>query len=236
MSDEVDLLAQVIRNAALQGGVTYVNGVTLEAVTGGKVSVDIGGSTVTAFVPASIPAPLLEGSQVRLSVEGAVRTVESVLGGAAPVVGVPIGGIVMWAAAAAPAGGMWGICNGATFSAVTYPALAAVLGGTTLPDLRDRLPRGASTTAAVKSTGGSTTISVANMPSHSHSMVHTHTVSGMFYSGGTTFTPGGATYADNHTSDTLDTSGSSASTTGTAGTGTAYWQPYYAVNYIIRMA
>lgn len=235
MSDEVEQLAQVIRNAAQQGGVTYVNGVTLEDASSGTVSVDIGGSTVTAHVPASIPAPLLSGTQVRLSVDGAVRTVDSILGGAASVM-VPVGGIVMWASATAPAGGMWGICNGASFSGATYPALQAVLGGTTLPDLRDRLPRGASGTAAVKSTGGSTTISVANMPSHSHGMDHDHTVSGMFYNGGTTFTPGGATYADNHTSDTLDTSGSSAAWTGTAGDGTAYWQPYYALNYIIRMA
>jgi hypothetical protein len=31
-------------------------------------------------------------------------------------------------------------CDGSTFSAVTYPLLAAVLGGTTLPDYRGRAP------------------------------------------------------------------------------------------------
>lgn len=32
------------------------------------------------------------------------------------------------------------LCDGSTFSAVTYPALATVLGGTTLPDFRGRAP------------------------------------------------------------------------------------------------
>ena len=230
------MLAKVIRDAALQGGVSYVNGVTLAAPAGGTVPVDIGGSTVTAFVPASIPQPLLVGAQVRLSVEGAVRTVESVLGGAAPVVGVPIGGIVMWAAAAAPAGGMWGICNGATFSGTTYPALAAVLGGTTLPDLRDRLPRGASTTAAVKSTGGSTGISIDNLPNHWHTMDHDHSVG----NSGTNIAAAGSGLGQEllgtSTSRGWRTGGSSAAWTSAVGSGTAYWQPYYALNYIIRMA
>lgn len=221
VSDEVDQLAQVIRNAAQQGGVTYVNGITLEDALSGTVSVDIGGSTVTAHVPASIPAPLLSGTQVRLSVDGAVRTVDSILGGAASVM-VPVGGIVMWASATAPAGGMWGICNGASFSGTTYAALAAVLGGTTLPDLRDRFPRGASGSAAVKSTGGSTTITESNMPSHSHSIGNSATNIG----------GAGTTVGE----ELLGSSTSRGWETGTAGSGSAYWQPYYAINYIIRMA
>ena len=41
-----------------------------------------------------------------------------------------------WIANSSPA--PWLYCNGATFSAVTYPYLNSLLGGTTLPDLRGR--------------------------------------------------------------------------------------------------
>lgn len=54
---------------------------------------------------------------------------------------IPIGGVIEWLAATAPGG--WLICDGSAFSSATYPALAAVLGTTTLPDLRKRVPVGA---------------------------------------------------------------------------------------------
>lgn len=67
----------------------------------------------------------------------------------------PIGSIVMWPTATPPAG--WLICNGGTFTAATYPALNTLLGGNTLPDMRQRFPLGVAasgTGATVRSVGG----------------------------------------------------------------------------------
>jgi len=95
----------------------------------------------------------------------------------------------MYAGAAAPAG--WLVCDGSQVPIATYPALAAALGttyggnGTThiaLPDLRGRLPMGASTAHALGTTGGaeSTTLTTAQTPL----AAHTHTAA---------FTPGANT-------------------------------------------
>lgn len=74
---------------------------------------------------------------------------------------LPVGSIVAHAGSATPTG--WLLCNGGSFSSAVYPALFAVLGSPTLPNLTDRFLKG-STTAG--STGGSRTITVDNMPSH----------------------------------------------------------------------
>lgn len=65
---------------------------------------------------------------------------------------VPIGGGMEWFTNTPPPGYL--ICNGGSFSAVTYPLLAAVLGGTTLPDLRRRVPVGAGTGFGVGASDG----------------------------------------------------------------------------------
>lgn len=83
-------------------------------------------------------------------------------------------------------------CDGTTFSAVTYPALASLLGGTTLPDLRGRsraaLNQGTGriTTAGggidgntILAAGGAQThtLTIAEMPAHNHTdSGHNHTV------------------------------------------------------------
>jgi microcystin-dependent protein len=95
----------------------------------------------------------------------------------------PIGSIVMWATNTPPTG--WLICDGTTFSAGTYPLLNTVLGGTTLPNLQDRVPVGKSGTKTILSSSGSATATLAsaNLPAHTHavsitsnaeSAVHTH--------------------------------------------------------------
>lgn len=52
----------------------------------------------------------------------------------------------------------WLLCNGSTFSSVTYPDLFAFLGTTTLPDLRGYFLRGLDTTGTVDPSGGSRVI------------------------------------------------------------------------------
>lgn len=46
---------------------------------------------------------------------------------------VPIGTVTRWGGSTPPGG--WLTCDGSTFSSTTYPILADVLGGTTLPTL-----------------------------------------------------------------------------------------------------
>lgn len=65
--------------------------------------------------------------------------------------------VVMAGSAVSPPDG-WLFCDGAAFSGTTYPGLAAVLGATTVPDLRGRVVVGVDTTS-VRVSGG-----LANLP------------------------------------------------------------------------
>lgn len=97
-------------------------------------------------------------------------------------------GVLAGANASSPAGaiqGYWGtsvpigwlVCNGAAFSGTTYPVLAALLGGTTLPDLRGKVLVGVDGTsefAALGTAGGSRTSTAL----HNHGLGnHSHTAS-----------------------------------------------------------
>jgi microcystin-dependent protein len=97
---------------------------------------------------------------------------------------VPSGSLVMYAGDVVPAG--WLLCNGSSISRTTYAALYAAIGvaygagdGSTtfgIPDLRDRFPVGVSGTKARGTMAGaaSYTLTMANIPSHVHSMTHDH--------------------------------------------------------------
>ena len=54
----------------------------------------------------------------------------------------PVGTVIMYWGSDAPSG--YFVCNGGTFDGTQYPQLQAVLGNTTLPDLRNQFIRGAS--------------------------------------------------------------------------------------------
>lgn len=90
--------------------------------------------------------------------------------------GTPVGLIAMWSGISIPAG--WALCNGATV------ARSDGTGNVTTPDLRDRFLVGSGASYAVGATGGaaSVTLSVAQLPSHTHSATsdvqgaHTHVV------------------------------------------------------------
>lgn len=133
---------------------------------------------------------------------------------------VPVGGIILWPSATAPASGVWSICNAATYSSTDYPDLYAVLGSTTLPDIRDRFPRGAGT-VAVKSTGGSATITVDQMPAHDHAIRNESSNIGA----------AGTAVGE----EFLGESTGRGWYTGMEGGGQPYWPKFYALNYIIRM-
>jgi microcystin-dependent protein len=101
---------------------------------------------------------------------------------------VPIGCVLPFAGAAAPTG--WLLCQGQSVLRATYPNLFSAIGTTfgaadgthfTLPDMRNRFPIGAGTSAALAATGGSfshTHTSTAHSHSHSHTeAAHTHPLS-----------------------------------------------------------
>ena len=99
---------------------------------------------------------------------------------------VPAGSIQMWATATAPSG--YVICNGIAISRTLYSTLYGVIGTTfgvgdgsttfNVPNYQGVMPIGSSGTYALASTGGSTTIGTANLPSHTHTFSGSVSVSG----------------------------------------------------------
>jgi microcystin-dependent protein len=88
---------------------------------------------------------------------------------------VPTGSLIMWPSNTIPSD--WKLCDGSAISRVTYATLFSLLGtafgagdGSTtfnLPNYKNRLPYGADA-VVVGATGGSTTITTNNLPSHTH--------------------------------------------------------------------
>lgn len=146
----------------------------------------------------------------------------------------PAAAVLRYAGTTEPAG--WLFCNGQAVSKSTYANLYAVIGGTygetsstfNVPDYRDRIGMGAGSTVALGGTAGAdeVTLSVDNLPAHSHTVDdpghdhsvtdpgHTHTVTdpGHTHSTGQ---PVGA--ADSATGG--DTTSATAGTTGSSTTG-----------------
>ena len=211
----------------------------------------------------------------------------------------PTGVIQAYVGTVAPTG--WLVCDGSAFSSTTYPNLYALLGNVaTTPDLRDKFLAGASATKTIRTSGGSATIGVNNLPAHTHpntitsvtvagtvsvtlaggdhshsatigtvGSTHNHALptvrqgpASSAHSGSTTIAAGfsgsdvnlntgsvGSEHTHNITIDSANAgvSVSGASFTQTSGsavisnqpnatTASDYWQPYYAVTYIIKAA
>ena len=91
----------------------------------------------------------------------------------------PVGSILTYAGTASPNG--WLLCDGSEVSKTTYSRLFSVLGtlygipdnsnNFVLPNLADRVPVGKSISTSVGNSGGnsSVTLSVSQLPSHTHS-------------------------------------------------------------------
>lgn len=169
----------------------------------------------------------------------------------------PVGTIVAYPGASAPTG--WLLCNGTSTSG--YSELAALVGATT-PDLQGRVPMGKTATGTgseLKGTGGSRKIASNHLPTHTHSLSnHTHsgttsetaTSSSIRVVGtaGTSFlashivgyAPGANVDLVNTSqfpqhSHTFTTGGPSTDTTSNGGfANDDYFQPFVAVNYIIK--
>jgi len=72
-------IGRLIRAAETQGPVRFVTGVTTADPAAGRIAVDIGSRIVPATIPGSFRAALAAGQDVRLSVQGMLYTIDSVL-------------------------------------------------------------------------------------------------------------------------------------------------------------
>lgn len=232
--------AGAVGSGALASDAASLNKVSAGAVSvsGGKISGD--GSLMTD----------LNGSNIA----GGTITADKLASGVA----TPPGVVQAYAGSSAPTG--WLTCDGSAVSRTTYAALFAAIGtaygsgnGATtfnLPNLADRFPMGKSGTRALGTTGGAATVdlshthttanhtlTVAEMPAHSHSSTDIF----KDYNGGGTV----HFYLAENTSSAVSTPMGNSSTGGDGAhnhgnTGSALSSsqsivnPYQVVNYIIK--
>jgi len=122
---------------------------------------------------------LVEQLKTFFSVKSHTHTSEADVIPTTPVVGQ----IVLWAGLNAPTG--WLPCDGATYHANTYSELyttlgpmwwVGLLGDFNVPNLTDRFVIGASGTYPISLKGGEAehTLSVSEMPEHSHDLTYTY--------------------------------------------------------------
>ena len=232
---------------------TYVTGTVTGTVDATHVSVDIGHRTITATVPENLANAVAVNAFVRVSILQNDSVLDSILAGMAePVVQCPIGAAVIWFTSTIPSGFL--IADGSTFSSATYPALYAVLGTTTLPDLRGRIPVGKSasgTLSTLGATGGEETVllEITHLAAHTHEHFnHTHTIAQHTHKYGSGTAPSLAANGTNHgtayNSEFYNTSTGGPTLTGNQGAGTGgstggntkhnNLQPYRVTHYIIR--
>lgn len=154
---------------------------------------------------------------------------------------IPIGTILPFGGLTPPSGD-WLLCNGRLLNRSDYPELYKVLGAAygsmgnqnfNLPDLQGRFPVGFGAGVTFASKGGSnmTTLSVNNLPPHTHGVTAEKFAQGvgMYQSnvaGGTGWT----------TLSTTEQGSASALITKPAGSGQAFdtRPPYIAINFIIK--
>jgi len=232
------------------GGVKWASVTTDMIADGTIVNADISGSAAIALsklATGALPTDITVASANLVNGTVALADLATAVANAL----VPVGTIAMYGGASAPTG--WLLCDGTATTG--YTALAAIVGGTT-PDLRGRFAIGDNASLTLLGTGGSTTIGTNNLPSHSHANTavlasgtvtitdpgHEHTldistttggVPGVFFNGdgGTTATG----YVNSVTTGITASVGTAITVTNAnTGGGEAYYQPYLAVNYIIK--
>jgi microcystin-dependent protein len=201
-------------------------------------STTVKGVTKMSVAPASAASPIAVGDN-----DGRVPTQsenDALVGTGTPSTSNPFvslstlsGAIVAWGTTSAPTG--WLLCDGSAVSRATYSGLFAILsttygsgdGSTTfnLPNLKGRVVVGynASETEfdTIGETGGAKThtLTVAEMPTHTHDLTLNNSGSGAYPSWGT-----------------FGTATPSTATTTSSGSSTAHnnLQPYITLSYIIK--
>ena len=261
----------IISNQSSGGQAIYIQGIVSGTPTGSPLLIPNGVTTEIYCDGANGFFAGATGSAGNFLVNGNLSvTGNTVLAGNVTFGGsvnfMPTGTIQMWPTATAPSGFL--LCNGASVSTSTYANLFSVIGYTfggsgsafLLPNYLDRMPIGVNSIAvAIGATGGSssTTLSVDNLPSHSHSASstssssssvsdpgHSHSVNSAYNgpSSSTASTYSSASTATSFNTNTA-TTGISVSTTtttnttiGNTGSGTAATtiSPYLGINFIIK--
>lgn len=242
MSTPEDALTQLLLSGSVSAPeagrpptASYDSGTVVQLIDDTHVKVDLGDKTVTVFVPASMIGTVQVGSAVRVQTQENTRTLDAVV--ALPAAGpVPVGCVMQWMVTTIPAG--WLKLDGSTFDQNVYPLLFALLGSNTLPDMRDRVAVGSSGTKAIRSTGGSATVSqtAAQMATHNHNLVHTHTTGYTIASPGIREGTGGYVEVAVDAAGGTNTGGASTAITSNNGNGDpmSILQPYVALHYIVK--
>jgi microcystin-dependent protein len=159
----------------------------------------------------------------------------------------PIGTIILYAASVTPPTG-YEFCDGTFYSTTgTYAALYGVIGTVygsgsgsfAVPDLRNRFPLGAATTASMSTTtGGTYYIQTTHMPQHSHELTYTYKYDSIttvqLQAGGSSEEINTITQTSSQFQQTSE-SVQQADTTQVGGNGT-FLPPYNTVQYVIRYA
>lgn len=151
----------------------------------------------------------------------------------------PVGEVTLWFGPKANIPNGWLALDGSSFSSVTYPELATLLGTTTLPNMADRSPVGVSGTKLLGATGGSatTTLVAANLPPHAHTIDHSHASRSSATAGGSTLA-----FTRSANSSVLSGGGMVETHSGNSGNGPGtstainVQDPYLAFHFIIRAA
>lgn len=229
---------------------TFTNGYAADA---NEVNANF--AALKAFVDASLVQT--DGSQVN----AATSITKAMLVAAVQESIAPAGSILLYGGSSAPAG--WLLCNGATLSTTTYGTLFAVVGYTyggsggnfLLPSMTNKFAFGGTPGVGT----GSTTITTANLPVHSHAnsavslaTSHSHTISppASEYPSEIPSAPaivdwnfgdsGNLVAFKRHNTFPTSTDAESSHThtinmtNASTGSGTAYYQPHVVFNYIIK--
>ena len=138
----------------------------------------------------------------------------------------PVGSIVMWGSTTTPTG--WLLCNGQSITSAVYPALFAVYGLATLPDMRSQVPMGAS--GGLFGTGGTETVTLTS--SQMGIPHHTHSYSDRFPTASNTAAGGDNDASLNLFADHAKTTG--GVTEANAASAHNNMQPYLTLNFIIK--
>ncbi len=79
LTDDEVRLGRMIRDAGRSGPITYELGVTTAAPSSGRVPVLVAGTTHSVDVPGTFRLEVASGQAVRVSVQGRVRTLDTIL-------------------------------------------------------------------------------------------------------------------------------------------------------------
>ena len=168
--------------------------------------------------------------------------------------GVDTGGIISFANTSIPSGFL--LCDGSAVSRSTYSDLFSAISTTygtgdgastfNLPDLRDNVAVGKSSSKSIGSTGGSATqtttgsvnnhtLTTSQIPAHTHTKASFQQEQGIRHRDGTSQIPQrGDVGTVTGTFTTDSTGGGGAHNHGFTGASMSVLQPYLALNYIIK--